>query len=524
MKKTLLIFALLMAIGLAQAQNANMDFIPFHYPGYEIFQFDNQPMQQRDGNIIANVCIGVPDDVNNSITVLGSTFYKVSPTNLQIIDSLFVADPWPAWYLFAQDPRGEGNIRANIEPDDNGGTALRISHFSDNDMTINHDEDVVVHLHDSSTYGCMDGYMMDSQGDLILKFFSDTPDGTFFWHIARCGVDGTVKHITDLSPTQSYIEFETMMCEFERSPKSYYRWKVQGGDLYVHYLDSNFQVTKQNIVNGLLNHHFYGDSTCMEVWTAFVFGNGNYNSTFVIPDEEDLFVVAPYTYDSGWIYEYKETGAIIARYNRNNMHMKSIVRINDQPGPETPVRVMSFQQTGDGDFYLVYRENTPPPKEMPTMTAVKLDHDLNVIWSRYCYEPQLLAVDPCLLSYTCKLYDDYGGEAGIYIVGQSYRPEFKDRGIFFFFLTEEGLAVGENGVQVRPYIYYPNPAQDQLHLHYSPDVTPAQIELYDLQGRLVKTQRSGLENLNLQDFSAGTYTMRVTLEGGKVFSDKVVKE
>ena len=63
----------------------------------------------------------------------------------------------------------------------------------------------------------------------------------------------------------------------------------------------------------------------------------------------------------------------------------------------------------------------------------------------------------------------------------------------------------------------------QTHLQYSPDTTPTQIELYDLQGRMVRSQRNDLENLNLQGLSSGTYTMHVTLENGKVFSDKVVK-
>ena len=91
-------------------------------------------------------------------------------------------------------------------------------------------------------------------------------------------------------------------------------------------------------------------------------------------------------------------------------------------------------------------------------------------------------------------------------------------------IKDELWDVPENQAFIRPYAYYPNPAQDELRLHYSPDVTPTQIELYDLQGRLVKTQRTGLESLNLQGIAAGTYTMRVTLEGGKAFSDKVVKE
>jgi len=55
-------------------------------------------------------------------------------------------------------------------------------------------------------------------------------------------------------------------------------------------------------------------------------------------------------------------------------------------------------------------------------------------------------------------------------------------------------------------------------------VKPTSIELYDLQGRLLRTQRNDLESLNMADLPSGTYTMRVKMEDGKVFSDKVVKE
>ena len=51
-----------------------------------------------------------------------------------------------------------------------------------------------------------------------------------------------------------------------------------------------------------------------------------------------------------------------------------------------------------------------------------------------------------------------------------------------------------------------------------------QIELYDLQGRLVRAQKNGLESLNMSDLPSGTYTMRVKMEDGKVFSDKIVKK
>ena len=71
---------------------------------------------------------------------------------------------------------------------------------------------------------------------------------------------------------------------------------------------------------------------------------------------------------------------------------------------------------------------------------------------------------------------------------------------------------------------YPNPAQDQLYLQFSPDVSPKQIELYDLQGRLVRTQGKGLDCIDMEGLPDGQYLMKVTMENGKVYSDKVVKD
>ena len=71
---------------------------------------------------------------------------------------------------------------------------------------------------------------------------------------------------------------------------------------------------------------------------------------------------------------------------------------------------------------------------------------------------------------------------------------------------------------------FPNPAQDQLRLQYSPDVQPTRVELYDLQGRLVRSQGNAFETFDLGQLPAGTYTLRVTMDDGQVFSDKVVKE
>ena len=92
------------------------------------------------------------------------------------------------------------------------------------------------------------------------------------------------------------------------------------------------------------------------------------------------------------------------------------------------------------------------------------------------------------------------------------------------FFADGSLSVPKMEEFVRPYCFYPNPVKDQLRMQFSPDVQPDKVELYDLQGRLVRTQSKSFESIDMNQLPAGTYTLRVTLEDGKTYSDKVVKE
>ena len=78
---------------------------------------------------------------------------------------------------------------------------------------------------------------------------------------------------------------------------------------------------------------------------------------------------------------------------------------------------------------------------------------------------------------------------------------------------------GDQGFSV-----YPIPVKSWLHIQFANDVQPKQIDLYDLQVRLAHAQSDNFENIDLSRLPAGTYTLRVTMEDGSVYSDKVVKE
>jgi hypothetical protein len=66
--------------------------------------------------------------------------------------------------------------------------------------------------------------------------------------------------------------------------------------------------------------------------------------------------------------------------------------------------------------------------------------------------------------------------------------------------------------------------EDRLNIHYSPDVKPSRVEILDLQGRLLGTQKGDLESIDMQNLPTGTYTMRVVLDNGKTYCDKIVKQ
>ena len=107
MKKTLLLFLGLWATaGMMNAQNVDMNFIPFHNPGYDIFDFGNKVMQQSDGDLVSNLSVFLPSGpgYGDPPILVGNVFYKVSPSDVQITDSLFVADSEAPFYHFFKNP------------------------------------------------------------------------------------------------------------------------------------------------------------------------------------------------------------------------------------------------------------------------------------------------------------------------------------------------------------------------------------------------------------------------------------
>jgi len=92
----------------------------------------------------------------------------------------------------------------------------------------------------------------------------------------------------------------------------------------------------------------------------------------------------------------------------------------------------------------------------------------------------------------------------------------------YFDSGTKSFTTGYNGVNetIHSVWTYPNPVSDILHIQGS---EPAEVRVYNTMGQLMKTTRNTNE-INLIRLPAGTYTLHVTTEDGKTYSDKLVKE
>ena len=187
---------------------------------------------------------------------------------------------------------------------------------------------------------------------------------------------------------------------------------------------------------------------------------------------------------------------------------------------EVPVafNAIDIAKDGQGIYHGCYSHDDVISTPFPNRLVItKTDENLSVAWEKaYTYPSRFLQATYLLAT----------NDGGCIVTGGAYDEASSHYDLFVLKIDADG-SVGTSEIvveAVRPYAFWPNPARDELRLQYSPDVKPAQAELFDLQGRLVLRQRNGLETLNLQGLAPGAYTLRVTLEDGKTFSDKVVKE
>ncbi len=543
MKKLFLFSAFIMAMSFAQAQDYSRDSLLMRIVGADgntdvVFNFPTF-VEMRDGTLLMEL----PLRSQAENRCIGDWFYKISPQNNSVLDSVFVEtdnvfiedDPLSllgqnvdkdfryrydkgSRSLLAQNPGGNDYIFAKLVyshvtcAGDKGNTWLRISQFDENLSFQNHNDALMVHLEDTIVERLC-SIMLDDDNIILMYLLYGKWNSPI---IARVGLDGTLKEKTvfpNLLGNNTSIRGSRTMGVFNNSPREYALFEMVGGPepfIKYHVIDSLLNY-KESIV--MENH--YGD--VYQPYPDIQYTENYPQLDIMLLDDGTFLEVRQYER-----HNITRNGACIMKYDKTTYECLGNALFESQPIYSNSAMYgypIGLKKATDGNLYFAYRTNANSSISRGWIGIAKLDTNLNIIWQRYCFGSWYSTIG--YLHTYCRMSLTKDG----FLIGGNVQMDEEPYNFFLYFVHDDGtIGTPEAEAIVRPYLFYPNPAQTELHLQYSPDVKPTKIELYDLQGRLVRTQSKGLESLNLQGLVAGAYTMRVVLDNGKVFSDKVIKE
>ena len=478
------------------------DSIAHHNAGWYDVDLRNM-MQLRDGNILANIQLFEIDDQGQYLGDFGIRLLKIAPDGAVLLDSVFVADDDLNYFLLERNPFGEDNIYAKVVR--NLGESrcdLRISFFDD-DLNFYPEKEVWVPLSDTVFSSLLDSYFLDEHGDIMLRYPLSMRNEL---HYYRIGIDGTVKdHVVmpkDGSPINYYPAGGHRFGTFNESPTEYCFWGINNADhntLYIHVFDSLLNLKETLTPNGAPSN------------IKFEYGMRER----VLDWDEETFLVAsrfdrPYT---------NINGVRVTRYRKNTLEALNTCYFRTKPelsignvfiGCAFPI---GLAKAGDGDLYFAYCTQDPETLYFGSpsgqVSVVKMDANLNIIWQRFCLEPEGYArVGSELIAL-----ENGGVAVGGVVMGAP--PE-----LFFLVFDDEGWAVSENAMHSQTCNVYPNPAREKVTIE---GIEAAEVMVYNALGQVVKTVR-GKSEVSVADLPSGTYSIWVKMEDGKAFSTKIVKK
>ena len=212
-------------------------------------------------------------------------------------------------------------------------------------------------------------------------------------------------------------------------------------------------------------------------------------------------------------------GVRVTRYRKNTLEALNTCYFRTKPelsignvfiGCAFPI---GLAKAGDGDLYFAYCTQDPETLYFGSpsgqVSVVKMDANLNIIWQRFCLEPEGYArVGSELIAL-----ENGGVAVGGVVMGAP--PE-----LFFLVFDDEGWAVSENAMLSQTCNVYPNPAREKVTIE---GIEAAEVMVYNALGQVVKTVR-GKSEVSVADLPSGTYSIWVKMEDGKAFSTKIVKK
>ncbi|MCQ2309067.1 MAG: T9SS type A sorting domain-containing protein [Bacteroidales bacterium] len=422
---------------------------------------------------------------------VGKYLYKLD-SEAQVTDSVFTfTNTVNSVHPVLRDPFNDDNNIITSFYEENGNNYFSRVCFNDN-LEITEVSEKQIEIPGLwNSYG-QKNYLVNGDHDIVVHG-SDTDSTEMFFVF---GLDGETKYVSEpVRRTDRWLPNQSLFT-ISDTPRRYGMLKhTSNCNEFVEVFDDRFQRLGEHVIPKINGYQTYGGLYFQAV--------GVDDGCFLVTSE--MFKVSP---------------------NGIMLHARMIIKFNSdfevtathtiESGEEDMISYRNIAVTDDGRVYFVWLKAESGIKRSIVVDC--LDTDLNLEWERVCHtEPNADCFGMQTLS-----------NGGLAICGQGYTNIFAVNEVKDFFVVifdDEGWSVNENCNAV-PFLCYPNPASNTLHVDISPDVADqvSEISLFDISGRLVKAQQSGFGSIDISGLAPGMYVMKVALDGGKVFEEKIVKK
>lgn len=205
----------------------------------------------------------------------------------------------------------------------------------------------------------------------------------------------------------------------------------------------------------------------------------------------------------------------------DGVFMASLVKYDMEHNPLIVNNVEYFTSTGKPIKTIVVDENTVYhafelyQSSKSAVGLVRLDNDLNNLWSLAFSEGQSnYAYGQCLKALQ-------NGDVAIAF----YTTDGNNGDHFYLNVVHDGyVGTPETTLAEKPFTLLPNPVKDQLRLCFADDDVPESLALCDVQGRLVSFKDNNMECIDMSTLPTGVYLLRVTMNDGMRYHEKIIKE
>lgn len=480
MKKLIIItFAFILSL-YASAQNFNV----WEHPGNDgnTHQCYNI-IEMSDGNFL------VDDDVfDENGNDSGINLFKITPEGVAI-DSAFI--PGSMFRINSGFPklRDPFNDNRNIFTsfyNENGATHYKALYINDNHEIVN---EIDTELDINGTIGTDFRAFINHNNDIVIHGCdSDTTE-----RFIVLGLDGTTKFVSQSIEKKYYMLAQRPFFMINKSPVRYgfiTTHRTSSGDwTYIEVYDEEFNRIEEHKINTAGQYTYIGYYAHMR---------GSYL------DEGHFLLTAPasdqYTNHFNLLIKYNHDFQVVEKFQFGDSY-------NDYLMPQ------NIAVTDDGRIYVVWSDNKQGKREL---TVECLDFDLNLLDEVVC----LSYLE--IVNFGMVVRDN----GGLALCGWFYDSTYQyyDSSKIYAVVFDETLSSPEISVSEKPFVCYPNPAKDLVHIEFSESFDCQSIEIYAIDGQLLKSQNNNFNKISIANLTPGLYLIKVRMNDGKEFTERIIKE